>query len=321
MASPTIERGRVTSSPYKDGCGSCERADGPDSRETSRLILQHFEELPTLPASCPSCARGLARRHARPPDRRAHFPRSSLTPEASNWVSRRLGTRARFTQVERAVVFSASTPSSCASWLSPSSRLFPRRDRYRSQQDPRSTAKRSGKHCLAVACCAELWPRGARRHEPRSAAAVCLLCGSCRPARSHWIRDSCPELHRVVRPPACSAGNMPTARQCYGLDPWSPGEAAESLGSFRRRARTASAARSSPTRCRDVPHPALVNLITLGRLLVPSSPGYSGNYSFTRPRARLLTRRLDRPGKRCDARDSSVTKPRATCAWPRPVSS
>lgn len=268
----------------------------PDLREKRvDLILQQLEELPTLPSvavrvlevtsSSESSAGDVVKLISSDP---------SLSARILHLVHRAdLGVRGDVTSVDRAVkLLGFEAVRSAVLAIS----VF---ETFRSESNrPALIFSRDEfwKHCVAVACCAELLAVALKKNrggEPAIDPSEAFVCGLLHDVGKVALDAALPKsFARVVEAADLLRGNVADVeRQVIGLDHMVVGKRlAERWG--------------LPANLRDciwlhgqlpqalpatVKNPRLVNLVTLADLLVREQHlGYSGNYVFTLPRQQLM---------------------------------
>src|SRR5665213_1968509 len=264
----------------------------PDLREKRvDLILQQLEELPTLPAVAMRVleATGDELSSARQVvDLISTDP--ALTSRILQLVHRaEVGVRGEVSSIERAVVllgFDAVRSAVLA--VSVFQSFGPR-----SPQAVAGSFDRNEfwKHCVAVACCAELLAEAA--HSPELAPAEAFVCGLLHDLGKVALDAALPKsFSRVVEAADLLRGNIAEVeKQVIGLDHMVVGKRLAEKWQLPAVIRECVWLHGQDPRAlpATVKNPRMVNVITLADQIVREQHlGYSGNYTFTLSRQSLI---------------------------------
>jgi putative nucleotidyltransferase with HDIG domain len=264
------------------------------------LILQQLEELPTLPAVAlrvlqvtgddTSSAKQVVQLISSDP---------ALTARILQLIRRAdTGVRNDLTSVERAVILLGFDAVRAAVLAVSVFQTFGARQ----EDDPaksRFSREEFWKHCLAVACCAELLAEVIEHTEGRHAGRTginssdAFICGLLHDLGKVALDAVLPKsFSRVVEAAELLRGNIcDVERQVIGLDHMVVGKRLAERWQLPPAVRDCAWLHGQLPQAlpATVKQPRLVNLITLADAIVREQHfGYSGNYSFAVPRAALL---------------------------------
>src|SRR4051795_7626714 len=264
------------------------------------LILQQLEELPTLPAVAlrvlqvtgddSSSAKQVVQLISSDP---------ALTARILQLIRRAdAGIRGDVTSVDRAVILLGFDAVRAAVLAVSVFQTFGSRQ----EDDPaksRFSREEFWKHCLAVACCAELLAEGIEhaegRHTGRTGINPCdaFICGLLHDLGKVALDAVLPKsFSRVVEAAELLRGNIADVeRTVIGLDHMVVGKRLAERWQLPVVIRDCAWLHGQPPQAlpANVRQPRMVNLITLADVLVREQHlGYSGNYTFTVSRSALM---------------------------------
>jgi signal transduction histidine kinase/HD-like signal output (HDOD) protein len=258
------------------------------------LILQQLEELPTLPAVATRVLEVTAR-DGSSADEVAKLISSdpSLTARILKLLHRAdTGARANITSIDRAVVLLGfETVRNAVLALS----VFETFNAAGSESGTAFNREEFWKHCIAVACCAELLATAGSQTSlvDRNAGSTAFICGLLHDLGKIALDTMLPKSYaRVVEAAEMLRGNIADVeRSVIGLDHMVVGKRLAERWHLPAIIRDVAWLHGQLPRAlpANIQQPRVIALVALADDLVREQHlGYSGNFSFLRPRAELL---------------------------------